>query len=705
MPDSKYSLDALAQRLKSNYTNCEITQSNGTLTIQTALGELVVTGLHITCSVLGESCGEFSFKTEDDLYEAIESHLLMLQKEEARCNLTYSAARSSRSKHFRRLLCGAFLIHVLLLIAYLWCSLPVLVVLALLCPLAAMTVFAPIQRQILHRSWVCPHCGAPLPLHKSHLYSTPYPVASCPKCGTSLLDPALVEQLRQEMQATDEDLISNAPTSSDLPKPGSRLPGLIWGIFLLVSSLLLLFSFLVLLPESTPVYSVGSIPIIVGVAAAGLALLICRAPQAEPHGRPPEAAVYDHPLLPAIGIILGLFGLFCTFCAILLPQDLVMAFGFFGPIGLGLLLLSVWMLLSRKNRSLLCYSTHLVYTSSFGRVRKLERHQIASVQFTSNGSLRFLDADGKKLCGIESNMPGAADAVTWAERSHLHFSTSKALDQKIDTQEHALKTVSWHTADRTPMHAHLPAIRVGLVVVTLFFTFGSILPLLLYLFADVKASVVIYWTAFSAVPILLYYVLFAPVLLLSDRPTNASREWNQMHIKFPTILVVLLALLNATQIHYLWNQQVLHVVDDLLLVVQVLVLSALLIALFRWRTPKRIREVESLVITATALILVSFSILYAGNLALCKPSKHYPLVVVDRSAPTEEHPDRDRTLTIRLEDGSTKSIPVSEELYDLQEGGTEFVVCQRKSLLGVRMVQLHLPKGASWPDKEQPPVP
>ena len=48
-------------------------------------------------------------------------------------------------------------------------------------------------------------------------------------------------------------------------------------------------------------------------------------------------------------------------------------------------------------------------------------------------------------------------------------------------------------------------------------------------------------------------------------------------------------------------------------------------------------------------------------------------------------------MTVQLDDGTAFEFPVTEELYEMEESGTEFVVCQRENPLGVRMLDLPLP--------------
>lgn len=47
-----------------------------------------------------------------------------------------------------------------------------------------------------------------------------------------------------------------------------------------------------------------------------------------------------------------------------------------------------------------------------------------------------------------------------------------------------------------------------------------------------------------------------------------------------------------------------------------------------------------------------------------------------------------------MDDGTQAQVQVSETVYRLEAEGTEFLVCQLESSLGIRMVDLHLPEAA-----------
>lgn len=699
MPDMVTQMKEIAQRLKDNYPECEITQSNGTMVVQMALGKMEVTGLHVSTFALGEPFGELDFDDTDQLYEGLEAYLVVLRKEEMRCNPTYTAAMKQAGTDCRRLLYASAIGTVLIFLGYLCFDLPkILLLIALLLPIVTSLLFPLVQRKIFHKMWLCPHCGTALPLEKEKKASHLKSCSRCPNCGASLLDSALVEQLRQDLHTTEDEAEPELETNSfDLPKPGGKLPCTIFGILLIPFTLFLLFGMVAFLEDCSTILTVGNIITLLGVAGASVALLICHAPKAT-DTKLPKIAVYEYKLLPVVGIVLGLLGMFFTFCSFVLTDDDLLALGLFAPIGLGLLWLGVWMLLSRKNRSLFVYHSHMVYTSSFGRVREIQICQIGSVQASVNGGMKFLDENGKKLFTIEANMAGALQLIDWIDQKNLQLTATKALDKQAEQMEKSDKIVSWHNTDCTPMHQHLNAIRIGLVVVILLFAAGCFLPFLLYLTSALKMTHIIYLTALAPIPLILYYIIFAPVLLLTNRPAGATAEWKSMHIKFPTMIVLILSLIDAGLVYYFWNSYFLHVVDDFRLLIVTAILATGLIALFRWRTPKRLRDAESLFVMGLGLILLSFVMLYGGNLAISKPVQHYPLVVVDQTEPTADDEDSDWTLTILLEDGDTTTLTVTEQTYTWIEEGTEFVVCQKESPLGIRMVRLHLAEGVTPPD-------
>ena len=152
MPDMVKQMEEIAQRLKSNYPECEITQSNGTMVVQMALGRMEVTGLHVSTFSLGDSFGELDFDDADQLYEGIEAYLLVLRDEEMRCNPSYTTAMKQAGRNCRWLLYAFAIGTALLLLGYLCFDLPeILLLIALLLPAVAPLLFPLVQRNAFRK--------------------------------------------------------------------------------------------------------------------------------------------------------------------------------------------------------------------------------------------------------------------------------------------------------------------------------------------------------------------------------------------------------------------------------------------------------------------------------------------------------------------------------------------------------------------------
>ena len=360
--------------------------------------------------------------------------------------------------------------------------------------------------------------------------------------------------------------------------------------------------------------------------------------------------------------------------------------------GLFLLLSGMSMLLARRNRSLSIFPASAVYVTSFGRRREFDLSQISTIQLTSSRSIRFLGSCGKKLFAVEGNMIGTEHLSSWIEHQNIPVKTTKTLEHEIDHDDSVTGPSYWHEEDRTGLHDHLGAIRIGLILTVLLFAAGCVVPFALYVNNNLKMAHAIYLTAVSPLPMILYCIAFAPVILIKERPKGATAEWNALHIKFPMMSVLFLTLLFTLQFFKTWDGYILQVVDNGRFSLLVLAFASILIAPFYLRTPRRLRERESMLRMCLVLILLCYGLAYSTSLALSEPAKHYPAVVVAREKPGPDEKDTRRKLTILLDDGTPARLIVTDQLYDLEEAGTEFVVCQKENFLGIRMVRLHLPQ-------------
>lgn len=219
---------------------------------------------------------------------------------------------------------------------------------------------------------------------------------------------------------------------------------------------------------------------------------------------------------------------------------------------------------------------------------------------------------------------------------------------------------------------------------------GSIIPLFFFIAGALKFSQTIYLMAASPLPLIVYYLAFAPVLTLNGKQKGATAEWQSHHIRISLPLVLLPALWLMSVFHY-GLEQVLIMEEKWYTLAFWFGLGAIFIIAFVLRTPKRLRG-EGLFMIGLSLLLVAEPMMYAGNFALCGEETHYPAKVLERNIEQDDDDDSlEYSLTVQLDDGTAFEFPVTEELYEMEESGTEFVVCQRENPLGVRMLDLHLP--------------
>ncbi len=697
--------EEIEKRIKTYYPECSITQLGDKMIVEMPMGKLEVRGYRVSFTAFGEPFGELDFENENELYEGIESYIVAMGNEVEKCNLTFITALKNAEKRCRITLRAGMAAFLLLLLGYYLFDLSMIVLLiGLLMPIAATVSLRFVRLHSFRRDWVCPHCGAKLPLTAKEWIPQMKSVAHCPVCGKELLDHALMEQRKLEVLSENDEEVQNGEAheenrnektiarQTELLKPSGRRSCKIFGAMVLIFALFFGALMFVDIDQADPVITAVNAIALLLTAAAGVVLMRCDNTE---QGNPEisNISVREQKWLSGVGISIGLFGMVLLFVSFVESTVTPVPFGtvmLFTVLGLFFIALSVWMLLARKNRSLLIYNTHLVYTTSFGHTKDVALAQIASVRVTINNAIHFLDQNARKIFSIESNMVGAIQVIDWIEEQNFEVNATKAMQKKVNQETDSI--VSWSEEYRTPLHDHLGAIRIGLVLVIFLLVAGSIVPYLLYLFTDLKIAHAIYLTTFSPLPMILYYIDFAPVFLVGDCPAGATNEWKSMHIKFPMMLVVLIDLLICAQVYYFWEERILQIVDTGRFLLLWAGLTAVLIALFWIRTPKRMRTQDGFAMMILSLMMLGFVLTFGGSLVISGPVEHYPAVFVERHEPTEEQKDSDRTLTILLDDGTTAELNVNKHLYDLEEAGVEFVVCQKENFLGIRMVRMHLPE-------------
>lgn len=685
----------LYDRLKEQYHRYKMDFSGDCLTLTLLHGKVEVNREGAKLYVNGKLYDEFTsdeVDDSDDLYELIELFLLQLQQLGMESgNETYITAKTKAARLGTRFMLLVSLTVSACLLALLsthslWWMLPVFA-----CPAAAFIPLGLIHKKTFRKYWICPECGQPLPLDKKGRFPKMEYVSQCPHCGRVLEKAPEMEPLCLDSDPPKKQLKS----TDNLPTPGMKWPCFLTGGITTVIALLLL---PLLFFSDEPLDPVGvtvAVVLLLILLGFGLALLLCRHTEPE-ECRQPLVVLREQKMVTYAGMIVWVFGFIDMLLAILVagtpPFDAGFTF-FLALIGVPLTLLGTWMLLARRNRSLFVFwDNSIMYISSWGRVRNFEPGQIASVRMTVNRSIHLLDKNGKKLASVETNMQGAPRFAEWIESTDLTAALTSTMENQAKREAETEGVIQWREEYRTHWHDHIKAIRVGMWLVMLFFVVGTLIPVPLFLFGDIKFRTVMTIAAMAPMPFLVFCIVFAPVLLFGDRPKNATSEWNAMHVKVPLIPALLICLLYMGQVHHFWDHWVLQDAEESWLwLVRVLAVAAVVTTLLIWRTPKRMRLGAGIFIGMVSLCL-AIGINYCSNAALCGPPRHYPAVIIDSHAEDPDKEDDDYTLTVLLDNDSQATIVVFEETYERAINGEPLDVCQRESPLGVILLDIHPPE-------------
>ena len=703
-------LNSIYQRLQSNYSDCDITYAPGLLTVKCKNGEIRADGFRTCFLEDGKTVQELLEKNDDNLYEEMERFILYLQEGGADAaqsdelkmlkNPAYHNAFTRSGKIAGRILLIAGGAELLLLAfcfrqdQLLFFLLPLLI-----WPIFSLALIAFVRKKILARIWICPNCGSRLPLTCSPFSVIIEYVASCPACGANLETESLPSEIPEtddedgKISDTADQSMTFSPNPEGVVKPPCKWPALLSGIVIILYSLLGLFMTLFYMGDAPSVGIALGIVMHVSILLSGIALLVCRAPKLPEHSRPViciQERIFVSVLAfivwpPALFLLLIAFG-YCVQPPLDVPFGLIMFL-----IGLGLLICGIWMLLAGKNRRLYVFENgSLTYMTSWGRKRELLPGQRFSIRFGANDSIQFLNADKKKIFAIERNMRGVDKLADWVESREIPLEITKLKEQQIQQEEGIEPVIQWREEYTTRLHSHLKEIRLGKWLVLALFWAGSIIPLFFFIAGALKFSQTIYLMAASPLPLIVYYLAFAPVLTLNGKQKGATAEWQSHHIRISLPLVLLPALWLMSVFHY-GLEQVLIMEEKWYTLAFWFGLGAIFIIAFVLRTPKRLRG-EGLFMISLSLLLMAEPMVYAGNFALCGEETHYPAKVLERNIEQDDDDDSlEYSLTVQLDDGTAFEFPVTEELYEMEESGTEFVVCQRENPLGVRMLDLHLP--------------
>lgn len=683
----------LYERLKTQYPQYESDFSGERLTLTTLYGRVEVNreGCRLFVNEkLYDELPSAEIDKMDDLYELIELFLFQMRQAGMQGgNETYMTANNMAVRWGTRALLSACALSVGCSAALLLTKNLLWLVLLFLCPLAGYQLLRMMRLKAFVEYWVCPECGHDLPLDEKSRFPQMEYVGKCPHCGSVLEKAPDMEPIRLEADAPKKQLDSNYIP----PVQGKKWPCILAGSISIAFSL---FMFAVALFAGEPVALPNAAAILLMLLPMfllGLALLLCR--HIEPNQSQPIVVMREQKAVTIIGMILWLFGAVLLFMgiavAVAVPVDGITAF--FGLTGSFVFFFGTWMLLAGCNRTLFVFQDQSIwYISSWGRLREFEAGQVASVRLTLNRSIHLLDKNGKKLFSVETNMRGAERFAEWVESMDFAAELTPSMEKQVKLEEKAEELIQWREEYRTPWHDYISAIRKGRRLVMLLLAVGVIIPLPLYLFANVKFRTVMAIAAAAPVPFLIFCIVFAPVLIFGDRPKNATAEWNDMYIQISAPAIFLPVLVLLWQVHYVWNRWVMQVRDnDWIWLFQAALIAVPVFLLCLYRIPKQ-KRFESAFFIGFVCIGFGMCIPYCANAALCRPAHHYPAVVVDSHKADPDTKRDDDTLTVRLDDGSKEKLCVFDTIYEMAMAGEPLSVCHSESPFGMEFLKIHIPK-------------
>ena len=688
-------LKKLYDRLKAQYPKYRMKfyGENFTLTLLYAKVEVNRTGCRIFVNEkLYDQLSSEEIDDIDDLYELIEAFLLQIQHIGMTSgNETYITANNQAVHMGTRALLSSAVLSMGCFIIFLLTKDLLYLILVFLCPAGGYLYLRLMRQKAFYQYWVCPGCGQNLPLDKKSRFPQMEYVSQCPHCGRVLEKVPEMEPVRLEPDAPKRQL----EPDNNPPAAGKKWPCTLTGY---TSAVVSLFLFVILFFAGDPLAPQNTaIELILLLIwfSSGLILLLHRHREPEDMLHKPVVVLREQKKVTGVGIFLWLLGSVFLFMAVAVASAVPVDGStiFLGAIGVFVTFFGVWMLLAGRNRSMFVFQDHSVlYISSLGRQKKLEAGQVASVRLTVNRSIQLLDANGKKLVSVETNMQGASRLAEWIESTDLAALLTPAMERQTAEQVKEESILQWREEYRTHWHDHLKTISTGLWVVMILYLVGVISPIPLYLFAGVKFRTTMAIAAISPIPFLIFCIVSAPVIIFGDRPKNATAEWNSMHIRLSLPVMLFPALAMLWQVHYIWSRSAMQPKGSgEIWIIQGLLIAVPVISLCLYRTPKG-RRFETVFFVILVSMSLGMSISYCANAALCGPARHYKAVIVDSHKEDPNTKGDDNTLTVLLDDGSEEKIHVSDSIYEMAIKGEALDVCHSESPLGMEMLKIHLPK-------------
>ncbi len=690
-----YNIKEIYERIKSNYNQYDIKLLSDLLIINLLHAKIEINCEEVKIYVNGKLYDSFNcdeVENIDDVYELIEAFLLQVEQEGMENgNETYINANLKANIWTRYSLIILSIISIVFALGFITTENLIFAIAFLVCTFISVLTTKYVRNKAYRKYWVCPKCEKSLPLEKENKFSEMKYVSKCPYCHSALEKAPEFESLPIE---DDELEIEELKPIYDIPKAGKRWPCFVITCLSTIFSLIFLPMFI--WPDEPIEFSaiIIAVALIFIMMILSLSSVFLSKKEIEQH-KIPVVVMRESKLVMYVGLVMWVIGFVVTFMDIATlsvpPFDvgltIVLTFT-----AILLMILGVWMLLAYRNTAMYVFTDNsITYVNFLGQLKNIKDGRECSVLVKMNGAICLLDKNLKKLFQVETNMTGATEFLQWIENKNLNIEVTSNAEKQLNSVGETQATAQWRNEYHTPLHEHIKEIKILMWCSVIFFLIANITILPLFLIARVKVGIVMAIAAIAPFPLMLFCIIFAPVLIFWERPKNATAEWNSMNIKIPTGFILLIGIIYIGQYEYFWRRWTLQETDSVLFwFFKLSVIISVFTIIMVLRAPKRMKTEAGIFMGIMSLIF-SMGINYYVNTALCGPAYHYTAVIVDSHEKRTDIKDDDYKLTVLLDNNKETDLFVFEEVYEMAINGEPLEICQRKSKLGEIMVSIHKP--------------
>lgn len=672
-------LEALCQRLKKNYPDHKIVESEKSVTISTPLSDITVCCDGAYFYVSDRLLYHIEPCPKDELYEQIEYFIYNTGIGERQCNSTFDAVSKELHRKAASLSTVIWALQLILLYIFIFSGNLLFmgaILVLLICRLYAVHLF---KSNVTEKKWVCPHCSCRLPVMKIGMKTEPKYTAWCPCCNASLLDTSLSDEFKNQLFS---DVMEKEPSKiKEVKTTGRKALCIFSGVMLLAAAILFFLVIFSRISFNGTLNSIFDIIIFITMLVSSGLLIFCNAPK-EQHSEK-DKALHQPACVTAVGILLVIFGLLFSFSELVIFREEALILVLFFADSVLMTLLGTFMMLYGKNKSVYICDDNVEYFGILGKKKTIHADKISSVRFTSSRFIMFYDEKGNKLFSLADNMKGVKETLEWFSQRNGCIRLASVINKRLCKTAYCISPVFWKDEYRTSMHSHIPAIKTGLKALTALFILSALSGYLL-IFSKGDITVSLRLVSFSPLPLIIYYLCFAPVICFGNYPAGATDEWRKMHIRFPVLPFYIVTMLNT--IFAVSVQNVLRIADTERFIMLCAVPAVILLVLSFVRIPKRMYMGGNILLAVICFMFFCFSFTYSAIFTFSKDERYYPAVITDVNL-LDPGESRDKfQFNVILDDGKEIKMEGGRKLYENMD---DLIICQKENNFGIRIVYLY----------------